>query len=49
MEKKCCLLLDPGQNFIAVKVGVLIINSCVCLSYVAVVSRPRTKVPCPLK
>jgi phosphatidylglycerophosphatase A len=38
-------LHDPGQYFVDEMVGLLIMNSSVLSSYVAVVSKPRINVP----
>ena len=37
----------PGHHLVAVSVGVCRMNCCASTSYVAVVCRPRTKVPWP--
>ena len=38
-------LHPPGHHFVEVKVGLLMMNSSVEASYIAVVSRPLRKVP----
>ena len=44
---KGCNRAPPGHHLVLLSVGEWITNCCVSMSYVAVVSRPRTKVPCP--